>query len=114
MFTLHAALRLVDRFVDFNSDEPVDEQCHFILDKLSEVLRKSLKDGVEVEAYEEESSSKVGARITINEGGYDDEAMSIFGTYPIRLGICESQPDPNYYNKYNKKPIISTIYTKGI
>ena len=114
MFTLHAALRLVDRFVDFNSDEPIDQQCHFILDKLSEVLRKSLKEGVEVEAYEEESSSKVGARITINEGGYDDEAMSIFGTYPIRLGICESQPDPNYYNKYNKKPIISTIYTKGI
>ncbi len=113
MFTLHAAMRLIDRFADFNSDVPVESQCHMILDKLTDVLQKSFKEGIEVRRYKD-PANRIGLRLSISEDVYDEEAKAIFGSYPFRLGMCENQPNPNFYSKYSKQPLICTIFTKGI
>lgn len=113
MFTLHAAMRLIDRFADFDSDTPLEDQCSYILDKLTDVLQKSFKEGLEVRRYKDKHS-KVGLRLFISEDIYSAEEKKIFGSYPFKLGICENQPDTNYYNKHNKKPLICTIFTTGI
>lgn len=113
MFTMHAAMRLIDRFADFNSEVPIDEQCHKILDKLTDVLQKSFKEGIEVRRYKD-PANRIGLRLSISEDVYDEDAKAIFGSYPFRLGMCENQPDLNFYNKRFKKPLICTIFTKGI
>ncbi len=113
MFTLHAAMRLIDRFADFNSNVSIDEQCHKILDKLTDVLQKSFKEGLEVRRYKD-PAGRLGLRISISEDVYDEEAKAIFGSYPFRLGMCENQPNPNFYDKRLKQPLICTIFTKGI
>lgn len=113
MFTLHAAMRLIDRFADFNSTESLDIQCHNILDKLDQVLQKSFKEGLEVRRYKDDNG-RIGLRLFVTEDIYDNETRAVFGSYPFRLGICENQPDSTYYNKRNKQPLICTIFTKGI
>lgn len=113
MFTLHAAMRLIDRFADFNSDIPIENQCHHILDKLTYILQKSFKEGIEVRRYKD-PFNKIGLRLTISEDVYDEEAKAIFGSYPFRLGMCENQPDKNFFDTHLKQPLICTIFTKGI
>ena len=112
MFTLHAAMRLIDRFADFNSDTTLDKQCHHILNKLTEILQISFKDGLKVCQYtdKKDPNKKIGMRVFISENVYDDEAKAIFGNYNFGLGICENQPIPNYYNKRIKNPLICTIF----
>ena len=113
MFTLHAAMRLIDRFTDFDSDIPIEEQCHNILDSLEHVLKKSFKNGLEVRKYEDKHGY-IGARLFISEDTYDDKARKIFGSYPFKLGICEHQPRSDYYDKRLKQPLICTIFANGI
>lgn len=113
MFTLHAAMRLIDRYVDLNSEVPIEEQCHNVLDNLEHVLQKSFKKGIEVWKYEDKAGF-IGARICIPEDAYDEEAQKIFGSYPFKLGICEYQPDPQFFDKRLKQPLICTIFKNGI
>ena len=113
MFTLHAAMRLIDRFVDFNSDVTIEDQCHNILDNMVHVLQKSFKSGLEVRKYVDENGF-IGLRLLISEDSYDNEARKVFGSYPFKLGICEYQPDSNFFDKRIKQPLICTIFANGI
>ena len=80
---------------------------------MTDVLQKSFKEGIEVRRYKD-PANRIGLRLSISEDVYDEDAKAIFGSYPFRLGMCENQPDLNFYNKRFKKPLICTIFTKGI
>ena len=113
MFGIHGAMRLIERYADFNSDEPLNDQCKNILDNLTNVLQKSFKEGLEVRRYED-TNGRIGLRIIIPEKAYDDSARRIFGSYPLGFGICEKQPKLPYYDKELKEPLFYTLFKKGI
>jgi hypothetical protein len=110
MFTTHAAMRLIDRYVDFNSDKSIESQCHNILDVIVSTLQKSFKEEVPVYLYEDKNH-QIGMNLLIPETVYDKNAVKIFGTYPLRLGFCQKQ----YHTKNApKEPLICTLYPQGI
>jgi len=118
MFTFHASTKFIDRLVDFNSDEPIEEQVHHAMDVLEDVLQFALKHGVTMEEhddifpYKDKNQKEVvdvykGTNITIPTEYYTEEARKIFGSYPLKLGICRC-------GKTEHKAIICTIYPKGV
>ena len=113
-FTIHGALRFVDRFVNFKSDVPISEQCSFALDKLDEIIQNAIKEEINVETYvfknEKTHRKYYSIRLTIDPKYFDEDTKKIFGTHPLKIGICENQPDRTYYNKHNKSAVIHTIF----
>ena len=110
-FTTHGAIRFVDRFVNFDSDIPVSEQASYALDKLEKIVKIAIKEGVDIQTYPKNKPRKFcSPRIVISPEHFDKEALKIFGTTPLIIGICENQPDSNYYNKQFKQAIIHTIF----
>ena len=114
-FTLHAALRLIDRLVNFNSEEPLELQTQNIIDNLLTAIQNGLSNGVEIENYIDHTYNANGARLIINsDPSINPEAFEISGSYDLILGICENQPDPKFYSTRNKTPLICTIFANGI
>lgn len=114
-FTLHAALRLIDRLVNFNSDIPLEIQTKEVIDKLLTAIQKGLSNGIEIENYVDHTYHANGARIIINtDPNINPEAFDISGSFDLILGICENQPDPKFYSTRNKTPLICTIFANGI
>ncbi len=113
MFSIHAAMRIIDRFVDFNSDRSIQDQCHDIIISMTNVLQKSFKEGLEVRRYKD-TDGYIGARVIVPPSAYDDQARKIFGVQPFAIGLSENQPQLPYYNKKLREPLICTIFEKGI
>ena len=113
LFTTHGVIRFVDRFVNFDSNIPLDEQCTMALDKLEDIVKIAVKENIDVQTYKPNGRSVKykSPRLIISPEYYDEEAQKIFGTTPLIIGICENQSDPNYYKKQSKKAIIHTIFT---
>lgn len=118
LFTFHASTKFIDRLVDFNSDEPIEDQVHHALDVLEDILQLAFKNGVNMEEHDDIFTSKdrnqkesidiyKGTNITIPTECYTEEARKIFGSYPLKLGICRS-------GKSEHKAVICTIYPKGV
>lgn len=118
LFTFHAATKFIDRLVDFNSEEPIEDQVHNALDVLENILQLAFKNGVDMEEHDDIFFSKnmdkkesvdiyKGTNITIPTECYTEEARKIFGSYPLKLGICRS-------GKSEHKAVICTIYPKGV
>ena len=111
MFTLHGALRFIDRFINFNNEEELaEDQCKRILDCFESVVQKSLSKGLIVKSHADDEGYGYGPRVIIDPNIYDEDERDCFGTSPLVFGICEEQ-DPFYYNKYKKEPLITTIFT---
>lgn len=115
LFTLHSALRLIDRFVNFNSDVPLEDQCHYAITKIYNALQKAMSNGVDIEVFEDYKHNAFAARMVIEPDKIaNPDAFDIAGSYPIKITICENQDDPSNYQFGRKLPIISTIFTKGL
>ena len=114
MFTLHSALRFIDRFVDFDSNVPIQEQSRKNLDYLFEALNTAFHNGVQIEPYQDCKHEAYGARIIVDsDSKRNPAAYKLAGSFPLMLTICENQPIRGYYNKRNKTPLISTIFADG-
>lgn len=115
LFTLHSALRLIDRFVNFDSDVPLEEQCSYAITKLYNALQKAMSNGVDIEVYEDFKHEAFAARMVIEpDKKANPDAFDIAGSYPLKITICENQDDPSNYQFSRKLPIISTIFSKGL
>ena len=115
LFNLHSALRLIDRFVNFDSDKPLEEQCDHAISKLYEAIQKALSNGVDIEVYEDSKYNTYAARIVIEpDKETNPAAYEIAGSYPLKITICENQEDPMFYARSKKLPLISTIFSKGL
>lgn len=117
LFDIHSALRLIDRYVKFNSvDTGIDVQSKKILDKLFEMIEQGYKDGIYVDVYVDKKSGFTGPSITLKAENFDEEALELFGSADIVLGISERQKGKVYRGVDNnkKEAIISTIYPEGM
>ena len=123
-FTLHAALRFIDRIINFNEDDNLHTLVKHKLDLFLEGITKSLSQEIKIEPYvkvftkekkdgSEENETKVywGPRVVIKSNkGKNPELFEISGSFPLIIGLSEEQ---SYrYNKINKKMLISTIFFK--
>ena len=110
MFTIHSALRMIDRYIDFDSDIDVEIQSKTILDKLYEIIQNAFKDGASVETYFADRNF-VAPRLVIPSKTFDDKAKEIFGTLDLKITFCEKQIFSGYVPSYEKSGLICTIYS---
>lgn len=111
-FTLHGALRFIDRYVytKYQTDtvEELIDKTKNKLNLISEAIKEALMQGVDIETYTDEFQS-YGARIIL-----DPNKINILKDAgycrPIKITVCENQPSPNYYFKSKKEPLINTIF----
>ena len=117
MFSLHAAMRLIDRFVDFKSNKSIDEQSSNILNKLEEFLQQYYNCGkIRCNKYEmntlEDKMGIISLRIVLYpEYAHNYEIREIFGSNNLKIGLCKRdiQDENDEINKY--KPLICTIFS---
>ena len=117
LFDIHSALRLIDRFVNVNSDsEGIDVQSNRVLNKLFELIEQAYKNGTYINTYTDKETGLTGAFITLKAENFDSEAIDIFGPTDIIIGISERQNTKTYRGVENnkKEAIISTIYSKDV
>ena len=122
LFDIHSAMRLIERYVKFNingdtaeaADEDVSTQSNKILNKLFEMIEKSYSEGMRIDVYKDKNSGMIGASIILSAKDFDKEAIDIFGTSDIVIGLSERQKGKRYRAVDNgqKESIISTIYPK--
>jgi len=87
-FTLHSALRLIDRFVDLKNEEnDVETQTKIVLDNFFMAIEKAIKNGLEIEIYQFKDkhgnkTNMVGARMVIKpDRQLNPEAFNVSGNY---------------------------------
>ena len=106
-FDLHAAMRFIDRFVDFDSNVDMVVQGQEMLDCLLSVIKKAFKQGVDISSYEayKDKYGKIhySARLNIEPSIYDEREGMFFGTYPLGIGVGRDAENI-------KKPMIRTLF----
>ena len=117
-FTFHGAAKFIERFVDFNDTEhSIESQASHGLDVLQNTLQRAIKSGVTMEEHDavytykdkagnEHTEIQKGTNIIIPTECYDREAKKLFGSHPLKLGICRQ-------NKENQA-LICTVFPEGI
>lgn len=117
-FDIHSALRLIDRFVDFNrQDISLEDQSKMILDKLFYMIRdyctgKKDPNGILLKVHTNEHGKARGqksAEIVLKASDFDKEAIDIFGTSDITLSLCQGHIGDRF-DASSKNALISTIY----
>ena len=115
-FTLHAALRFIERLVDLHSPS-IEKECSEKLDGLFSQIKQDIKDGSTVKAHSyvsKNSEEKYGQIIVVcNPNIYiskkdNDEYKKTFGSFSIRLALSEYQSQ-GVYDATCLKPIIKTL-----
>ena len=107
-FSLHGAMRLIDKFVNFNSDEPVEEQSKKVLDCTMELIKDAAYYGVNVDPYKD-INNKYGLRMIIPTDYYSNDMQQIFGNKPLVIALSECQ-EGSRYDTERKEGIISTVF----
>lgn len=119
MFSIHGAVRFFERYIDFEQGD-IETQVKNKLDAFERLIRIASTNRIPIEKYvfyDKKGNVITGFRATIDPNLYtaqDPTIVTELGSYPIRLGICENQPNPNFYNKKNKKALICTICSRGV
>lgn len=113
-FTLHGALRFIDRYVNFNSDVSIYEQSENLMNKLKEAFQISIENGIEIQSYED-NYGNIGARAIIKSDKENNPAgYELGGSYDIAFTICEGNEFRNGKFKKYLRPLIHTIFSPGI
>ena len=123
-FDIHGAMRLLDRYVDFNSNDSIEDQSTRILNKLSEMIDKAYNNGTYIDVYRKKDKNpkydgSIGAYIRFKAEDFDNEALEIFGSDDLIIGIseCQDHSSKDYNSSIlpnDKQALISTIYSEEI
>ena len=131
LFTIHSALRFIDRFVCFDDDSDVpsiEEQSKYLLDKLFDLIKPPYLSNsdknivpVTMEVYKFEDkdhmynkdNGKYGYRIILRNVKLNDYNKNA-APRDIAIGFAEKQAGKTYkaVTNENKMGIISTIFPK--
>ena len=104
----------MERFINYTSDVPIQEQVSNGMNVLGKTIQKALSLGIEVIPHDMSNTNPKTDVTTINKNAtiiippeyFDDDAKKIFGTYPLKLGLCRA-------GKNNQKALICTIFPQG-
>ena len=108
-FKLHSAMRLIDRFVDFNNEIDTQTQVTNIINKLESLIESEFKKKCKAEIYED-GNGDISASLIIDLSKADDKYKKIFGTTTLNIGICKIK-EKNYFQ--DDSSMINTIVVKG-
>lgn len=131
LFTIHSALRFIDRFVCFDDDSDVpsiEEQSKYLLDKLFDLIKPPYLSNsdknivpvtIEVYKYEDKDhkynkdNGKYGYRIILRNVKLNDYNKNA-EPRDIAIGFAEKQAGKTYkaVKNENKMGIVSTIFPK--
>ena len=110
LFTIHGALRFIDRYIDFDSDVDIEIQSMKILDELYKVIQQSIKTGVVVNSYV--SEGYYAPKIKISCDNFDENSRKIFGNRDLYISLAEAQITSRYVPSHNKNGLICTIFSR--
>lgn len=120
MFCLHSAMRLIDRYVDFNNkDVSVEKQCDIIIKALEQALLESYKIGTVFSPFvtqkENEKTGKLNdfysSKIYIDTRKLSPEIQKVLGT--ITIDVTFAKADSRFVNN-DTHGIIATIFSEGV
>jgi len=113
-FTIHGAMRLIDRYADFNLNESIYDQCTKILDCFEKTIKVGLKKTVSVTRtvsdYDKKGNKYYSLRALFNPSFFAEDAKKFFGTKPLVIVMGEYQPGIYEKDFRKKQPIILTVY----
>ena len=105
-FRLHGAIRLIDRFANFDDpDTPLEEQCHEMLDCFENIVKRAFHNRINIKLYVDENGD-FGERIAISPSSYYEEDKKYFKDKPLILGLGKIYTP----SKIDRPPIIITIF----
>lgn len=105
-FRLHGAIRLIDRFANFDDpDTPLEEQCHEMLDCFENIVKRAFHNRINIKLYVDENGD-FGERIAISPSSYYEEDKKYFKDKPLILGLGKIYTP----SKSDRPPIIITIF----
>ena len=105
IFSLHGALRFIERFVNLDSESSIKNQCEPLIESLKEAIRVEMSNGMKVQTYYD-NNKYIGAKITIKADKLNNPAgFKVGGSSDFDLTICNG-----WDGRYFKKPIIHTIF----
>ena len=105
-FRLHAAIRLIDRFANFDDpDTSLEEQCHEMLDCFENIVKRAFHNRINIKLYADDNGD-FGERVAISPSSYYEEDKKYFKDKPLILGLGKIYTP----SKSDRPPIIITIY----
>lgn len=128
LFCLHSAMRLIDRYVDFdNGKVSLEKQCDIIIETLDKAIKQSFKKGLTFKPYKtiftvpqkdvqgnvtgETEKEYYSSKVFIEPDKLDEEIRNVLGS--VKIAVTFSKPDTRY-NPKGLKGIISTIFSEGV
>ena len=109
MFSLHGALRFIDRFVNLDSDISIEEQSKCLIASLKKAIQTEMANGIDVQAYND-INDNIGARIIIRADKLKNPAgFELGGSSDFKFTICNG-----FSGRYYSRPIIHTIFSFDI
>ena len=113
LFSLHGALRLIDRYADIENGS-LERQVAKLTKKLTKIIDNAFEKGVMIQVYQDENN-KYAPRIILNADDFDQEAKRLFGTTNLVVGLSERQEGSGYVpvDNKDKKAIITTVFSRN-
>ena len=117
MFNLHSAMRIIDRYVDFdNTQVPLEKQCITVMKTLKTAIKESFKQGVKTEPFvtmikdkkTQENISFYSSKLYIKPSELSKEIQDVLGTETIAITFGRPKGD------HPSKGIICTLFTEGV
>ncbi len=106
-FTLHAAIRLIDRFANFiDSDLTLEEQCHEMLDNFVNIVQRAFHNRINIKLYVEEGTGRFGERIYISPSTYYEQDKEYFNDRPLIFGLGKIFS----HSSTDRQPVIVTLF----
>ena len=105
-FKLHAAIRLIDRFANFDDpDMSIENQCHEMLDSFINIVKRAFYNRINIKLYVDEKGN-FGERIVISPSLYCEQDKKYFKDKPLIFGLGKiATLSPN-----DKQPVIVTVF----
>ncbi len=120
LFSLHSAMRFIDRFVDFNSNKSIEEQCEILIPALENAIKQTFIKGCKFQIFEKMQKKKLQDGTFENKIAYaptmliepenlSSDIQKILGTIPIRITFSKV-----HNGQHNHNGIICTLFPCGV
>ncbi len=116
LFSLHSSMRFIDKFVNFDSNVSLEDQCDVLIEKLEEAIKQTCSKGLNFQILEQKLKTKhMDGSISENTAyvptfiikpeELSKDVQDALGSLPIRVMLCKV-----YQGDRGHKGILCTIF----